>query len=462
MRRSSLFSNDDCDVQRGVTLDPWDNTSQYAPTPGNLRPSSNSSPDGTFPFNPASPQENAAQDNSLPLLQFGDWEEGRAYDEDPPACIHYLIEWKITLNNRTVAKDTEQDLVLAPSFYWRLFLQPKLKELLIRKYPHRKLESDDTSVVVSATRQKGLTRRFDGTDVDWSSIEKQLFDWGDLFLAGKTLRLSISFNYTENTVGSTANRKTTDKRGASSATQRMLQERDQQIGAEEEISGEPPAWKMVYALMRCPGSCDSGPHCWQDPYGKKHYKLYRDQLESLVKYVQCGGLLQSHEDVPGMIREQIYRAERQRLDRPRSNNRPNAESSCPPITITNVLPAQAPQTAESPALPSPENGTASFVHMPELHVSGFLDVAVREYSTWQQSRLGDEELKAEVKRACDVALDDGLDLAQIDEDKDPDYFTKRGVKWGIARRFVKDIRFWVDSYNGCVDTTGNVSYENWL
>jgi hypothetical protein len=121
-----------------------------------------------------------------------------------------------------VAKDTEQDLVLAPRFYWRLFLQPKLKELLIRKYPHRKLESDDTSVVVSAIRQKGLTRRFDKTDVDWSSIEKQLFDWGDLFLAGKTLRLGISFNYTENTVGSTANRTTTDKRGASSATQRML------------------------------------------------------------------------------------------------------------------------------------------------------------------------------------------------------------------------------------------------
>jgi hypothetical protein len=66
----------------------------------------------------------------------------------------------------------------------------------------------------------------------------------------------------------------------------MLQERDQQVCAEEEDSGEPPARKTVYALMRCPGSCELGPHCWQDPYGKKHYKLYRDQLESLVKYMQ--------------------------------------------------------------------------------------------------------------------------------------------------------------------------------
>jgi hypothetical protein len=88
-------------------------------------------------------------------------------------------------NNRTVAKDTEQDLVLAPRFHWRLFLQPKLKELLVRKYPHRKLESDDTSVVVSATRQKGFTLRFDGTDIDWISIEKQLLDWETFFLLAR-------------------------------------------------------------------------------------------------------------------------------------------------------------------------------------------------------------------------------------------------------------------------------------
>lgn len=70
--------------------------------------------------------------------------------------IHYLIEWKVTLNNRTVAKDFEQVPVLASRFHWRLFLQPKLKELLVRKYPHRKLELNDTTVVVFATRQKGL------------------------------------------------------------------------------------------------------------------------------------------------------------------------------------------------------------------------------------------------------------------------------------------------------------------
>ncbi|KAH8434447.1 uncharacterized protein LDX57_012094 [Aspergillus melleus] len=460
MTASSLVSHDDYGVQH---LDPWVDTSQYAPTPGNFRWSTASPSDisciNVEPVSPvdyASPRQPASQKNSLPLLQYGDWGEGRTYDEDPPTCIHYLIEWKITLNNRTVAKDTEQDLVLAPRYYWRLFLQPKLKELLLRKYPYRKLESDDTSVVVSATRQKGLTLRFDGTDVDWTSIEKQLLDWGDLFLAGKKLRLVISFNYMENTSSSNVSGRTTDKRGTSSATQRMLQERDRQIYAEEAASGEPPAWKEVYALMRCPGPCELGPHCWQDPYGKKHYKLYRDQLGSLVKYVQNGGILQSHEDVPGTIREQIYRAERQRLDRPRANNRSTAEASYPPINITNVLPTQSPQAPGWSASTFPEDTIASSVEVPAIHIPGLLDVAVREYSSWQQSRLGDEILKAEVRKACDVALDDGLDLAQIDEDKDPNYFKTRGVKWGIARRFVKDIRYWAEKYNGCVTSEADI------
>ena len=144
-----------------------------------------------------------------------------------------------------MAKDTEQGLVLAPRFYWRLFLQPKLKGLLIRKYPHRKLKSDDISVVVSATRQKGFTRRFDRTYIDWSSIEKQLFDWGGLFLAGKTLKLGISFNYTENTLGST-NCKKTGKRGASSATSACFKsETNRSVPRKKYLESLPPGrWYM--------------------------------------------------------------------------------------------------------------------------------------------------------------------------------------------------------------------------
>jgi hypothetical protein len=40
--------------------------------------------------------------------------------------------------------------------------------------------------------------------------------------------------------------------------------------------------------------------------------------------------------------------------------------------------------------------------------------------------------------------------------KDPTYFKARGVKWGIARRFVKDIRYWAENYNKCVTSEADI------
>jgi hypothetical protein len=307
----------------------WDESPQYAPTPGNFgRTPSSPSELSLINANPPSslqdpaPHSNASRIDKLPLLQYGDWVEGKAYDEDPPTCIHYWIEWKVTLNTRTVIKDTEQNLVLAPGFYWRLFLQPKLREKLCHKFPHRKIVLDDTSIVMSVPRLDKVDRQFPQSDINWPEIEKQLSEWGHHFLAGKRLKLIIAFNYIEDNQGSASSRRMTDKRGTSSATQGMLRELDQEVNMEEELTGEPAAWRHVYRVMRCPGSCELGPHCWQDPYGKKHYKLYRDELLSLVRYVQSGKKLESHEDVPGMIREQIYRAERRRAEGQKGRNRP--------------------------------------------------------------------------------------------------------------------------------------------
>lgn len=67
--------------------------------------------------------------NKLPLLGLNDWQEGRVYDEQPPICIHYTIEWKLALNKRVVESDTEQNLVLAPNAYWERFLNPKLERV---------------------------------------------------------------------------------------------------------------------------------------------------------------------------------------------------------------------------------------------------------------------------------------------------------------------------------------------
>jgi hypothetical protein len=53
----------------------------------------------------------------LELLNIDEWDKEKTYDKDLLSCIHYLIEWKVTLHNKIVSRDTEQNIVLALSVY---------------------------------------------------------------------------------------------------------------------------------------------------------------------------------------------------------------------------------------------------------------------------------------------------------------------------------------------------------
>jgi hypothetical protein len=224
----------------------------------------------------------------LELLDLDEWNENETYDEEPPTCLHYSIEWKVTLNNKLLSKDTER------------------------------VTCEDINVVVSVTERskRDLTKRFDELDVDWFLVERQLSQWSESFRAGKKLRVDVSFNYVELGQPAPVASKRGGKRGYPSATQHMLAERDLQVDAEEGMSSQPSIWQDVYNLMRCPGPpCDLGPHCWRDPFRKKHYKLRTHQLKALIRHVAQGGKLQSHDDVPEDVRQQLYAEDQQQLER---------------------------------------------------------------------------------------------------------------------------------------------------
>jgi len=74
---------------------------------------------------PAPYLQTQLEPDRLRFLELNEWDELNSYEEEVPSLLHYSIEWKVAVNNRVVAKDTEQDLVLVPIAYWHMVLQPK-------------------------------------------------------------------------------------------------------------------------------------------------------------------------------------------------------------------------------------------------------------------------------------------------------------------------------------------------
>jgi hypothetical protein len=78
-----------------------------------------------------------------------------------------------------------------------------------------------------------------------------------------------------------------------------------------------------------------------------------------------------------------------------------------------------------------------------LDVPSCLDEQVEECRTWQQSRVKKPALKPEYQKACDLMIDDGIDLGLIRRDHDPKYLIEKKIKRGVAERIVGDIDEWV-------------------
>lgn len=130
--------------------------------------------------------------------------------------------------------------------------------------------------------------------------------------------------------------------------------------------------------MQCPGPpCDKGPYCWCDPVGKKHYLLRPYHLKSLIRFVEQGGILESHNDMPEEIRQQLYTKEQHSLDAKRWKASISLVN-LPPIHITNTIPTSSCQNCQQILLSIPEIPPPNF----HLSILGFCNKAVEEYCAW--------------------------------------------------------------------------------
>lgn len=156
--------------------DPWNNTLEYAPTPGNFGRTSTSSCSPEYVPDDHHPTHDQPQAEQLVFLPFADWEEERVYNEQPPIYIHYRIDWKVTLNGKNIAQVTEPDLVVRPSDFWQHSLKDAAEKSKNRKVDHtRRVRLDDISVVASVRdrTQQDLHQQFERTNT-WDSNTKKV------------------------------------------------------------------------------------------------------------------------------------------------------------------------------------------------------------------------------------------------------------------------------------------------
>lgn len=437
---NGFFSYDDGASQSRV-INPWEQDSQYAPTPGNF----GWTPGTLYSLSPtADPTSRQTQPDDLGFLPFAEWErwEENNYEPEEQEFIRYTIAWKLMINRTAEAKETEQDLVVAPSEYWEKCLKQKVEELVHMKKRNRRVRLEDTAIVVSINhRNQGpLEKLYNSTNIDWKPVERQLRKWSNLVRMGRTPQVNITVKYVrdDNVL------RACDKQG-SSATKRMLAERDAVITAEEE-SRQPSSWRYVYKFMRCSvNSCNNfDKWCWQDPEGRKHYGLRKPHLMKLIAYVDAGGKLDSHNDVPEDIRQALYVEAQQKLERG-SNKTNNQIALGPPCPINiNLL---APQGTHEPDISiSPPRPVSS---NKRIKISGPRDDAVKAYCKWHELQVTDEKRKADWRKACDITLSNGLDLELVEEDQEHvQFLIEQGVTKGTARRFVRDIHEWAEHMRG--------------
>lgn len=89
-------------------------------------------------------------------------------DEDEPT-IPYNVEWKLSINHRRRAGESEPGIDVSPRNFWKHTLQPKLVKASAKK----PCQVDDTEIVMSTTHRK--TRPLTGKNCNVTTITITFF-----------------------------------------------------------------------------------------------------------------------------------------------------------------------------------------------------------------------------------------------------------------------------------------------
>lgn len=197
--------------------------------------------------------------------------------------------------------NTGQNVVLAPDDFWQIQLKSKVEAAVLKKLPGDKYIRDEAFAVVNVNdrAEDDPELFFPDCDIEWYAIEKQLVDWSYLYRSGKRLKVKMELTYTlsEAAIEEEArNRQGTKSQHAELAAQTL---RDRAAGISQ-------VWRDVFPIFECPQTdCNVGLWCMYDAQTKKRVRVEMDHMQQIRDYVEAGGTVRSHDDVPPHIRDQI-------------------------------------------------------------------------------------------------------------------------------------------------------------
>ncbi|ETI20610.1 hypothetical protein G647_08648 [Cladophialophora carrionii CBS 160.54] len=284
---------------------------------------------------PASGQPPSAEPEQTSFLNEKD---GAPYQAHGRNHIHYSVEWRVELDTKILATQSESNVAVSPSCYWRHVLKGRFEQAVRRAFVgDRQPRHEHTTVVVSVTdpAQGDLTKRYAGLEIDWAAADNHLLDWSSYFRRGNALRVTLTFQFVA--PNPPAVQRSVTPRGDGgrhvSASGRMPVPRRQESAMAQEQQGRPPFLYDLCVFMRCPTSCLLGPYCWVNSKGV-HHRMTPECFKLLEAHVTHYGMPASHSDMPLDVQRQLV------MDR-----QAQAWNAVPgmPVQIGNVSPGRRPQ-----------------------------------------------------------------------------------------------------------------------
>jgi hypothetical protein len=340
--------------------------------------------------------------------------------QDLSKCCPYTINWTLCLKKMRLHKLTGnavQNIDRYPSVLWNASLKSEIDAIVQEKGLDRGYEPDETQITLSinARGEQDVPKRFTGHDVDWSEVDEQIESWSNLVSRGRRLTIKVIFIFKETTqLASTRTGRT-----GRNATETQLNERATLL---QNSITEVPIWEQVYDLFECPGSgCEIGPYCWRNPETGIRHAVTTSILLKIVEYVEKGGKLKEHSDLPKHYRNEILNPPTKRK-----------QADGPQINITNVIP-----------------GSEATPPVKRIKIAGSRDNAISHYRDWHCEQVDDDNWKRDFYRIAELTFKARLTLNRLFEAQEDEmgFFISNKFPRGIAHQWVSMVDEWVTSRN---------------